>query len=140
MVRHDDYALLDCGDGRRLDAFGSFVADRPAPGALEPRRTPERWAGASIYHRGSGWWRADGAPLGEAGHLVSLAGITMEARPAASGQVGIFPEHAVNAAWLDAAVRARAAGTEAGGGSPEILNLFAYTGLATSSSPGPAGG
>jgi len=131
MVRHDDYALLDCGDGRRLDAFGPFIVDRPAPSALEPRRAPERWAGAAIYHRGSGWWGADGTPLAEVGHPVGVAGITMEVRFAPSGQVGLFPEHAANATWIAAAVRNRQSGPDAGDGPPEVLNLFAYTGLAT---------
>lgn len=131
MVRHGDYALLDCGDGRRLDTFGPFVVDRPAPGATEPRRAPERWAGAAIYHRGSGWWGPDGAPLAEDGQPVGIAGVTMEVRFTASGQVGLFPEHAANAAWIAAAVLSRRGGTDAGDERPEVLNLFAYTGLAT---------
>jgi 23S rRNA (cytosine1962-C5)-methyltransferase len=131
MVRHDVYALLDCGDGRRLDAFGPFIIDRPAPGASEPRRTPDRWAGAAIYHRGSGWWAADGTPLAEVGYPVGIAGVTMEARLAPSGQIGLFPEHATNAEWIAAAVRNRQTGSDAGEDLPEVLNLFAYTGLAT---------
>lgn len=131
MMGQSDYALIDCGDGRRLESFGLFLADRPAPGALDARRAPERWAGAAIYHRGSGWWSADGRPLDEAGHPIAIGGVTMEVRPVASGQVGLFPEHLGNAAWLDAAIRARRPGPETGEEPPEILNLFAYTGLTT---------
>jgi 23S rRNA (cytosine1962-C5)-methyltransferase len=131
MVHHDDHALLDCGDGRRLDAFGELVVDRPAPGVAGPRRTPDRWIGAAIYHRGSGWWTADGTPLAEGGHAVGIAGATMEVRLAPSGQVGLFPEHALNAAWIATAVRTRQVAPDSGDGPPEILNLFAYTGLTT---------
>jgi len=131
MVHHDGHALLDCGDGRRLDAFGPLVVDRPAPGAIGPRRTPERWNGAAIYHRGSGWWAADGTPLAEGGHPVGIAGATMEVRFAPSGQVGLFPEHALNAAWIATALRNRHVAPDTGDGPPEILDLFAYTGLTT---------
>lgn len=131
MVPHDDYALLDCGDGRRLERFGSLLADRPAPGALEPRRAPDLWAGAATYLAGSGWWHADGTPLGEDARAMSVSGLTVEVRPTASGQVGLFPEHAVSAGWLANVVgeRASAAGGDQGG--PDVLNLFAYTGFAT---------
>ena len=127
----DAYALLDCGNGRRLEAFGSFVVDRPAPGAHDPPRDPERWAGAVIYHQGSGWWTADGAPLQGASHAIAIASVTMDIRPVSSGQVGLFPEHAVNAAWLADAVRSRLPDADEVADPPEVLNLFAYTGLAT---------
>ena len=128
-VPDDAYALIDAGGGRRLERFGDFVADRPAPGATEQRRSPERWDGAAIFHPGSGWWSADGSALAGAGTPLALAGITVEVRPAAGGQVGLFPEHLANAAWLAKVVRAR---TRLGAiPGPEVLNLFAYTGLAT---------
>jgi 23S rRNA (cytosine1962-C5)-methyltransferase len=127
----DGYALLDCGNGRRLEAFGSLVVDRPAPGAPDPPRDPQRWAGAVIYHPGSGWWTADGAPLDGGSQAIAIAGVTMEVRPVASGQVGLFPEHAVNTAWLADAVRSRLPDADAASEPPEILNLFAYTGLIT---------
>lgn len=107
MVSKDGYALLDCGDRRRLEAFGSLLVDRSAPGATEPRRTPDPWARAAVYHPGSGWWQADGTPLSDEAHRVTIAGVTVEVRTAASGAVGLFPEHAANAPWLSATVRAR---------------------------------
>jgi 23S rRNA (cytosine1962-C5)-methyltransferase len=143
-VPPDGYALIDAGDGRRLERFGGFVTDRPSPAASEPRRTPERWADASVFHPGSGWWAPDGAPLEEAGHAIEIEGLTIEVRPAAGGQVGLFPEHRANVAWLRRAIDRRLdlerrsprpgdAGPPGGppGDPPEILNLFAYTGLAT---------
>jgi 23S rRNA (cytosine1962-C5)-methyltransferase len=130
-VPDDAYSLIDCGGGRRLERFGSFVTDRPAPGAGEPRRAPDRWAGAAVYHPGSGWWNADGSALVDAVHATAVGDLTIEVRPAAGGQVGLFPEHLANAAWLAGAVRARAGAPAPGAEAPEVLNLFAYTGLAT---------
>jgi len=128
-VPDDAYALIDAGDGRRLERFGDLLTDRPAPGATEPRRAPERWADAAIFHTGSGWWAADGMALGPEGHPLTLAGISLEIRPAAGGQVGLFPEHLANSAWLAGVVRARTGSP--GTRPPDVLNLFAYTGLAT---------
>ena len=126
---NEPYTFLDCGDGRRLEAFGELLVDRPAPGAAEPRRAPERWAGAAS-HLASGWWAADGSPLNEIRTPVAIAGVTVEVRTAPSGQVGLFPEHAANAAWLARAARERVEAA-ATGDAPDVLNLFAYTGLAT---------
>jgi len=130
-VPDDAYALIDCGDGRRLERFGAFVTDRPAPGAMDPRRAPERWTGVAVYHPGSGWWDADGSVLAEDGHRIVVGGLVMELRPAAGGQVGLFPEHLANTGWLAAAVRSRVDGIAPSSDPPEVLNLFAYTGLAT---------
>ena len=53
---------------------------------------------------------------------------TLECRPAAGGQVGVFAEHAGTWAWLDHVIRASAGHL----GRPlEVLSLFAYTGGAT---------
>ncbi|HEX9549917.1 MAG TPA: class I SAM-dependent methyltransferase [Candidatus Limnocylindrales bacterium] len=135
-----DYAFLDAGDGRRLERFGELLADRPAPAHVEPRRAPERWSEATVYHPGSGWWAADGSPAPAADgapgpdagrdiRALSVAGLTLETRLAAGGQVGLFPEQLTNVPWLRDALRARIG--ESPTRSIEVLNLFAHTGLAT---------
>jgi 23S rRNA (cytosine1962-C5)-methyltransferase len=132
MVRPDTYVLLDCGDGRRLEQFGPLLLDRPAPGATFPRRAPDRWSGAIVYRAGAGWQSPEGGPPADEGHAIAIAGVVMDVRPAASGAVGLFPEHAANAGWLTAAARSRVAqGASAALDAPEVLNLFAYTGLAS---------
>lgn len=128
-----DYALLDFGDGRRLDRFGAVIVDRPAPGVADvPVLDPRAWTTACArFGRAAGaddlaGWDPAGA-LPSAWDVV-VDGLRLELRPTPAGQVGLFPEHAEPAAW--AADRARAAGTRLAR-PPEILNLFAYTGLAT---------
>jgi len=128
----DDYALLDAGDGRRLERFGAVVLDRPAPAADGlPRRAPGAWgAAAARFERGpsaSGgrWVPDDTLP---ARWAVSVLGLPMELRPTASGQVGVFPEHAAVAGW--AAGQAQAV-SHVHGRPAAVLNLFGYTGLAT---------
>ena len=129
----DGYELLDCGDGRRLERFASRIVDRPAPGAIDPRRDPGIWADAITYRAGRGWAAADGQPASTDDEVVEVAGVRLLTSLAAGGQVGLFPEHGRNAAWIHAAV-ARRVPAPAGDGvadPPNVLNLFAYTGLLT---------
>jgi len=128
-----DYALLDFGAGRRLDRFGSVIVDRPAPGVADvPVLDPGAWTAACArFGRAAG--ADDLAGWDSPGDLptpwdVAIDGLHVELRLTPAGQVGLFPEHAEPAAW--AAERARATGARLGR-PPEILNLFAYTGLAT---------
>ncbi|HET9680843.1 MAG TPA: hypothetical protein VFP19_02305 [Candidatus Limnocylindrales bacterium] len=125
-----DYALLDAGDGRRLERFGVLVVDRPAPGAVGPRRDPGLWRDADLrFDSDSGW---SGASPRDAWTVV-LEGLVLELRPTASGGLGLYPEHLANLEWLETRIRDRLdTGREAGGGhAPLMLNLFAHTGLAT---------
>lgn len=128
-----DYALLDFGMGRRLDRFGTVIVDRPAPGAADvPLLDPGAWTMAlARFGRAAsaddlaGWESADALPPS---WEVVVDGVRMELRPTPAGQVGLFPEHAEPTAW--AAERARTIGARLA--RPlEVLNLFAYTGLAT---------
>lgn len=120
-----DLELLDCGDGRRLERFGDLTVDRPAPSAtLAPHRSAAEWAKPTLRWAKGAWVRG-------AAHdpwPVDVAGLTLECRPAAGGQVGVFPEHAATWAWLDKSVRAAAAKL---GRPPKVLSLFAYTGGST---------
>jgi 23S rRNA (cytosine1962-C5)-methyltransferase len=123
MGEHGGYELIDAGDGRRLERFGELVVDRPAPTADSPPRDPAAWAGADLrFDRYVGWTAVS---EGEAQPWVVEEGdVRFELRPTDTGQVGLFPEQAPNRAWVrDAVARL--------GGSPQILNLFAFTGAMT---------
>lgn len=126
------YALLDVGGGRRLERFGAFVLDRPAPAAEGvARRDPEAWSLADAgYDRGQGtsvggWQPIDALPER---WPITIDGLPVELRATPAGQVGLFPEHAPVARWAAESV----AGVAVARGHPAtVLNLFAYTGLAT---------
>jgi 23S rRNA (cytosine1962-C5)-methyltransferase len=120
-----DLELIDCGDGRRLERFGAVIVDRPAPAAVMPARLPATdWRRAALRWTPGGWTPGgDPQPW-----TVAVGGLTLECRPAAGGQVGVFPEHAATWAWLDEATRAAGERLQR---PPEILSLFAYTGGAT---------
>jgi 23S rRNA (cytosine1962-C5)-methyltransferase len=153
-----DYALLDAGDGRRLERFGDVVLDRPAPGTTGlARRDPAAWERATArFEReegaASGAWLPPGAVPDR--WTIGVDGVTLELRPAPAGQVGVFPEHVAVARWAAGRARAVAGAREgmtpagqparvptasasepaasiAGGRPADVLSLFAYTGLAT---------
>ena len=114
-----DLRLRDAGDGRRLDLVGGRLVDRPAPGAMWPRRLDDAaWDAADLrFERGAGW-SGSVAPW-----AITLDAVTLELRPTDTGQIGLFPEHVGFWPWLRGAL--------AGRGDPSVLNLFAYTGATT---------
>ena len=117
--------LLDVGGGARLERFGERIVDRPHPAALGSRQATEAWRDADLrFDRDRGWT----GPAAEDGAWhVQTRGLTLELRPTDAGQVGLFPEHAAMLPWLDERITRRASGDQ----YPEVLHLFAYTGLAT---------
>ncbi|HET7182070.1 MAG TPA: class I SAM-dependent methyltransferase [Candidatus Limnocylindrales bacterium] len=119
-------ALLDAGVRRRLEQFGRWTTDRPAPGAEGFRRAPvATWDAADLrFDPGAGW---SGSAWPVEPWTVDIDGLTLELRPTASGGLGLYPEHAANVGWLGGQVAART-GSPA---PPSVLNLFAHTGLAT---------
>lgn len=125
-----DYALLDSGDGRKLERYGPYRIIRPEPQAMwSPRRVGE-WETADAHFVGSssadddsdGRWRYR-KPLGETWRL-SYDGITFLGRFTAFRHVGVFPEQETHWRWLEERLRAARRPTK-------VLNLFAYTGLAS---------
>jgi 23S rRNA (cytosine1962-C5)-methyltransferase len=114
----DDYELLDVGGGARLERFGSRIVVRPHPAAIGERRTPAAWNHATLAYDSKHLWTG---PDNLDSWQVGVDGLTVELRPTTTGQVGLFPEQEKSWDWL----RERVAPGMA------VLNLFAYTGLAT---------
>ena len=125
MDEAGDYELIDIGDERRLERFGPWLLDRPAPseGGFAPRDAAA-WAPVAARFEpaddGGGRWLTH-LPDVERPWPVALGGLTFEIRLARSGQVGCFPEQAPNWAWMAQQVA----------GGPEVLDLFAHTGGST---------
>ena len=121
----DGYELIDAGDGRRLERFGERVADRPAPGAIEPRHEPASWPDTDLrFDRAGGW---TGASAAVEPWTIPFEGLTFELRPTDAGQVGLFPEQATNWRWMRERLVERGDDRQAA----TVLHLFAYTGGAT---------
>lgn len=126
-----DHALLDAGDGRKLERFGRVVLDRPEPQAMwRPRLDPEVWAKADARFAAGGddengrWTLSRSVPET---WPMRYGAVRVGCRLTSFRHVGIFPDQEPHWRQLADAV----AGRVAGGATPRILNLFAYTGVAS---------
>jgi 23S rRNA (cytosine1962-C5)-methyltransferase len=127
-----DYALVDSGNGRKLERFGRFTVDRPEPQAMwQPALEPGVWLRADAVFKSvgededgdGGRWRKV-SPMPETWPLRVLEA-TMLCRLTSFRHLGVFPEQLPHWQWMrDWLGRVR--------GEPRrVLNLFAYTGAAS---------
>ena len=125
-----DYELLDCGGGERLERWDKQYLVRPDPQAIweTPRRLPEWKRANARYLRsqtGGGHWEKKALPESWQVHYKDL---TFQVKPMNFKHTGLFPEQAVN--WDFAMDKIRKANRPI-----RVLNLFAYTGGATVACP-----
>lgn len=119
------YELLDSGDNMKLERYGDIIVARPETQAIWPKRTPERWADAHAvfsWSENKGSWEVR-KPMPESWQ-VALADGTFVARLTSFKHTGIFPEQTPNWEWTKERILKL-------GGSPTVLNLFGYTGIAS---------
>ena len=132
---NEGYELIDFGNGRKLERFGSQVLDRPMLGNRAEKAIPALWESAGLIYAGErmnakgGKWRS---ALGEAESQLSpwecrIDGLKLEIIPQQTGQIGVFPEHWLQWDWFGRWISSR---REQGLGV-RILHLFAYTGATT---------
>ena len=121
----DDFELLDTGDGRKLERYGTLTLDRPEAQALWRPAMREWKADATftgdIDEEGAGRWqfaseRTETWPL-------AWEGVAYHGRFTAFRHVGVFPEQAPHWALMRDLIATRE--------TPRVLNLFGYTGVAS---------
>ena len=131
-----DYELLDSGNGLKLERFGRYsfaVPNRRPCGHLDLARTHGTPTAGSSRHRvaprmtrkvAAGTLSPD---LPEAWQ-VGYDGLRFLARPTSFRHLGFFPEQAPHWRWCAARIAGFAARH---GRRPRVLNLFAYSGIAS---------
>jgi len=116
----DDWGLIDCGNGQKLERYGRFSVVRPEPQAMwAPARSDwdpdatfvpgsdEEGGGRWVQHRTvPGYWELGRKQVRFAASLTPFR------------HLGFFPDMAPQWDWM----RERADGTD-------VLNLFGYTGV-----------
>ncbi|MEO3386815.1 class I SAM-dependent methyltransferase [Mesorhizobium sp. CAU 1741] len=125
-----DYALLDSGNGRKLEQYGPYRIERPEGQAIWQPALPEKeWLNADAVFTGDtdeegiGRWRFPGQPLGETWPMKH-DGIDYLGRFTSFRHVGVFPEQGSHWRHMEQTIR--------DAGRPvKVLNLFGYTGLAS---------
>ena len=121
-----DFELLDCSGGEKLERWGKYYLVRPDPQAIwdTPRKNPH-WNDRDARYRrsesGGGSWDKGRLP---ANWQIRYGELTFNVKPMNFKHTGLFPEQAANWDWAMGKIRAA--------GRPiNVLNLFAYTGAAT---------
>ena len=130
----EDYELLDCGGGEKLERWGDYLLVRPDPQVIWD--TPKKEKGwrkmNGHYHRsskGGGEWEFFQLPK-EWTIQYSLPinkKLTFHLKPFSFKHTGLFPEQAANWNWFSQLI----ADAVSKGRQVKVLNLFAYTGGAT---------
>ena len=128
----NEYELIDCGNGRKLERFGEITLIRPEITATsKPHLSETQWkemANAEFVEtsKNSGKWNIF-KQIPETWQMSynSPSGIrlTAELSLTTSKHIGIFPEQIINWLFIE---------REHGNiGNESFLNLFGYTGLST---------
>lgn len=132
MEATDDYAMLDSGDGRKLERFGKVTLARPCSQAMwRPRLDARAWAAASAsFDRedGNHWHNRAALP---ASWTITTAGIKFKLSGTDFGHLGIFPEQRAQWQWLREMCSKVPEGQSAEAPRLQVLNLFAYSGGST---------
>lgn len=115
-----DYELIDSGDGRRLERFGDYILDRPDPEILWKKALPEaEWKKANAVFKDK-WINKNVPEKWQMEH----DGIKFWLKLSPFKHVGVFPEQSNQWKYIYDSVNSS--------NRPiNLLNLFAYTGIAT---------
>ncbi|MGZ2412527.1 23S rRNA (cytosine1962-C5)-methyltransferase [Sphingomonas sp. F9_3S_D5_B_2] len=118
----EDWALLDCGHGQKLERYGDVIVARPEPQAMwAPAH--ENWDPDATFvpgsdEEGGGRW-VQHRPVARQWELAR-GNVRFHASLTPFRHLGFFPDMAPQWDWM----RARAA-------DADVLNLFGYTGVGT---------
>ena len=134
----DDYALIDSGNGEKLERFGPYFFSRPEPQALWKKKlSPKIWEKVSGKFLTSssidnddvtGKWSLD-TNLPDKWELI-FDNIKFFATPTPFRHLGFFPDQSPH--WLWAAKKIKQFKQLGNNNTtPKILNLFGYSGIAS---------
>ena len=123
-----EYALLDSGDGFKLEQFGPYRLVRPEPEAVWQQALPaSEWKKADATYKpspeenGGHWEYANKLPER---WKMSYGNLSFWAQTSSSRHLGVFPEQSCQWDWADKVIKSSQE-------QPKVLNLFGYTGIAS---------
>jgi 23S rRNA (cytosine1962-C5)-methyltransferase len=141
-IKQKEYELLDCGQGEKLERYGSYVLRRPDPEALWIKsKSNDFWEKAELKFIRTGiktkWIVKEGTPKN---WDISFGDLNFSIRPTSFKHTGLFPEQLPNWQWMEEIITSvsgkrpclKGAQGKALRSEPvSVLNLFGYTGGAT---------
>lgn len=117
----DDYELLDSGDGQRLERFGKYIISKPDPQAIWRKSSIDKWSGTHAKFENGSWNTTRDFPKR---WQISYKNLNFFAKLTPFKHTGIFPEQSINWNFIEEKLKKVSY-------QPNILNLFAYTGIAS---------
>lgn len=121
-MRSGQYELIDFGDNEKLESFAGTIVRRETPSAVGHRNQSHQWNRFDLRGKsdakGFHWAGQNPDPW-----RFETGDFRLELRPTPTGQVGVFPEQAVNWKWISEAP------LDLNG--MRAINLFGYTGAST---------
>jgi len=122
----EDFELIDCSRGEKLERWGEEILVRPDPQAIwdPPREHRGGKSPSARYIRsssGGGSWEIRKLPES---WKIRYKDLTFNIRPMNFKHTGLFPEQSVNWDYIREKI-------STAGRPISVLNLFAYTGAAT---------
>ena len=137
LPSYDDYELIDSGNGMKFERYGTFKITRPESQALwNPEQAEWNWD-AYFDKSGGGQGRWTKIPQNVSDWTMSYKDLTWQCKWSPYRHVGVFPEQAMHWDWMRDVLRTSIKNTKdkAQNGeniaAPKVLNLFAYTGIAS---------
>lgn len=130
----EEYGLLDSGEGYRLEEFGKYRIARPDPQCIWQRKlNPAEWKKIdAVFERDKNgkerWIYYKEMPEK---WPIRYKDISFYAKLTPFKHTGIFPEQHLMWEWLEDKIKDQSAKIKAADQSLKILNLFAYTGIAS---------
>ena len=134
-TQHTDYELIDVGGFEKLERFGAYTLIRPEPQAVWDKSLSDaEWNARAhaVFARDKnsqekGQWQLKTRipERWNMAYATPLLDLRAKLTLSSFKHVGIFPEQAVN--WDYIAEKLKAISVE----TPTVLNLFAYTGMAS---------
>lgn len=124
-----DYELIDTGDGYRLERFGEYILSRPDPQIIWKKSQPQTtWQKADAFFQRTtadrGQWIKKNPKLPEK-WSISYNNLTFLIKLSPFKHTGVFPEQHLQWDFIEKQLQKPHAS------QPNILNLFAYTGIAS---------
>ena len=119
-----DYECIDAGSGEKLERWGNVILRRPDPQAIW-NVDKSNWKYDAFYHRsnkGGGYWEYQNKFSEK--WTITYKNLTFKVSPTGFKHTGIFPEQATNWDFMIEKISKCQR-------KVKVLNLFAYTGGAT---------
>lgn len=122
----NDYELIECGNGYKLERWKNIILSRPDPQAIWDKESND-WKKADAHYirsnKGGGHWEFYNKIPEK--WIINYKGLKFKVSPTNFKHTGIFPEQAANWDYMMNKI------SNSNKTDIKVLNLFAYTGGAT---------